>query len=68
MHRSLGVLVRTGVALGARYRESARIHQAEKLGFPAFGILRDDRIVVSAPMVEPELAVRSLDRFIEDAS
>lgn len=65
VHRNLGVLVRTGEPLDARYRGEARIRQAKKLGFAAFSMVNDDRISVSAPVAEPALAVQWLDRFLE---
>jgi protein O-GlcNAc transferase len=64
VHRNLGVLVRTSESLDARYRGEARIRQAEKLGFAAFSMVKDDRIAVSAPAAEPGLAVQWLERFL----
>jgi len=64
VHRNLGVLLRTEVDLDARYRQSARIHQATKLQFKAFDMVNDDRIAVSAPVADTASAIRALDRML----
>jgi predicted O-linked N-acetylglucosamine transferase (SPINDLY family) len=68
VHRNLGVLVRTGESLDARYRGEARIRAAEKHGFSAFEIANEDRMAISAPVAEPALAVQWLERFMRDRS
>lgn len=64
VHRNLGVLLRTDIDLDARYRQAARIHQASKLGFKAFDMVKDDRIAVSAPLADPASAVPALARLL----
>jgi tetratricopeptide (TPR) repeat protein len=60
VHRNLGVLVRTEVDLDVRYRQAARIHQATKLEFKAFDMVKDDRIAISAPVADMESGIRTL--------
>ena len=64
VHRNLGVLVRTEVDLDARYRQAARIHQATKLEFKAFDMLKDDRIAVTAPVVDTAEAIHALSHML----
>jgi hypothetical protein len=65
VHRNLGVLIDKSIALDARYHSAGRVRCAEKLGFDPFAVIKDDHILLSAPVDTADAAVRVCQAFSE---
>lgn len=65
VHRNLGILIDQSIALDARYHSAGRVRCAEKLGFDPFAVIKDDHMLVSAPVGTAAQAVRVCNLFLE---
>lgn len=65
VHRNLGVLIDQSIALDARYHSAGRVRCAEKLGFDPFAVIKDDNMLVSAPISSAVEAVQVCNLFLE---
>jgi hypothetical protein len=68
VHRNLGVMVDQHAALDSKYRDAGRMQLAEKRGFDPFAILKDDQMMVSAPVSNISEAIRVMNIFLEATS
>lgn len=64
VHRNLGVLINQEMELDARYRSAGRMRCAEKLGCDPFALIKDDHMLVSAPVASAAEAVRVCQEFL----
>lgn len=64
VHRNLGVFIDQRIVLDERYLATGRVRCADKYGFDPFAIMKEDRMLVSAPVVNADTAVRVCQYFV----
>ncbi|MDD4927366.1 MAG: hypothetical protein PHF58_12800 [Methylotenera sp.] len=68
VHRNLGVMVDQKIELDSKYRSTGRMHFADKHGFDPFLMLKDDNMMVSAPVTNVNEAIKIMNIFLKEAA